>query len=108
MVVGDVEEADIILTAHYDTQPNFFIPIFMGVSNYFSFIISNLWMLVVLYLPVFLLTYLVFKVTNRFVIAYFVFPISLILVIVQQLVSVANNHTANDNTLGVATLLAIL
>lgn len=108
LIVGNVEESELILTAHYDTQPNFFIPIFMGISNYFSFFISQLWMLFIMFAIPVIVTLVVTKLTASFLISYFTFVFAFALVALLQMFGIANKHTANDNTSGVATLLAIL
>lgn len=42
LVIGDLENADVVFTAHYDTQPNSIIPIVTYVSNIFTYIISQI------------------------------------------------------------------
>ena len=107
LVVGDVKTAKIILTAHYDTQPNFFIPVMMGFSNWFFFLLSQ----IILMLPLIALLGLFFVARALFP-SNFVLPLVLLAICllygVQITCGIANKHTANDNTSGVAALIAIL
>lgn len=112
LIVGDLETAKIILTAHYDTQAISIFPIFMGFSNWVSFFISQLWaMLPIVPLSFFGGTILASGILTlsfkEIIIG--ILLISLMLLYCFQITKgVANKHTANDNTSGVATLLAIL
>ncbi len=45
LIVGDLKKADVILTAHYDTQAHSIFPMFMGFSNWISFLISQVWVM---------------------------------------------------------------
>ena len=45
IVIGDIDRAKVILTAHYDTQPNFFVPIIIGI-NWVGMILSQLLMVI--------------------------------------------------------------
>lgn len=106
LIVGDVETADVILSAHYDTQPNSIFPIFMFFSNYPAFILSQFIPLIpfiVLY-PVFISL----SVNSGNLIYLLVFTLLIILYAFQIVGGFANKHTANDNTSGVATLLTTM
>lgn len=106
LIVGDVETADVILSAHYDTQPNSIFPIFMFFSNYPAFILSQ-------FIPLipFIILYPVFislSVNSGNLIYLLVFTLLIILYAFQIVGGFANKHTANDNTSGVATLLTTM
>ena len=108
IIVGDVDSAEVILTAHYDTQPNFFMPVLMGFSNWFFFFISQLLILVPMAL-IFEIGRIIFKAIFGNGIMYAILmPIPLWLYLIQIFVGIANRHTANDNTSGVTTLISIL
>lgn len=105
LLIGDVESAELILTAHYDTQANAFIPMFMGM-NWSGFILGQAYILLVFYL-LFNLSLFVFTALG----IPFGHYISLLIVIAylyQFQYGIANKHTVNDNTSGVATLLTIM
>jgi len=107
LIVGDVESTEIILAAHYDTPPNFFIPVIMGFSNWLFFILSQ----ILLCLPALSLLWLAnWVLYNDLVSSWFLLPINVLLVLytLQITIGLSNKHTANDNTSGVATLISIL
>lgn len=115
LVIGDVESADIIFTAHYDTQPNSIIPIVTYVSNIFTYIVSQILSLWPLILYIFIFNnYILF---SNFVLSLHpIFYVSILmlslivplLLLFQMSFGFANKHTLNDNTSGVATILHIL
>lgn len=108
IVIGDLKEAQIIFTAHYDTCaripfPNFITPknkliyalysIFLGVIMvFFALIVRD----IVRFLT---LSDILSKVSYIFVVLFFLYMI---------LFGKANKHTANDNTSGVVALLSII
>lgn len=108
LIIGDVENAKVILAAHYDTCPRFPLPNFITPKNP---ILSILYSVAVL-LPVFLLVYLLNLLIGVFTDSYWVhYWISLVFYfsfLYFLLAGPANKHTANDNTSGVITLCEIL
>ncbi|QIK68795.1 Zn-dependent exopeptidase M28 [Erysipelothrix sp. HDW6C] len=106
LIFGDIEDADLILTAHYDTQPNFYIPIVMFFSNLPMFLISQL----ITAIPILILLLL----GNRWLVSgqdLWLKIINLTVIVgycYQIMYGIPNKHTANDNTSGVATLLSIM
>ncbi|MFY8331202.1 M28 family peptidase [Vagococcus carniphilus] len=112
LIVGDLKKAKIILTAHYDTQAISIFPIFMGFSNWISFFISQLWaMLPIVPLSFFggtILTSGILTLSFKEIIIGILLISLMLLYCFQITKGIANKHTANDNTSGVATLLAIL
>lgn len=108
VIVGDVKEAEIILTAHYDTPANFIFPMFMFVSNWFGFLLSQLWPVALVLLLGFVATTAVAALTSNFVAGWFAGLVVMALFIVQITVGAANKNNANDNSSGVAALLAIM
>lgn len=108
IVVGNPEEAEIFITAHYDTCavipfPNLLSPtnpvIFWGFQFFLVFIILFLGVLVAV--PVMLLT-------ENALITYYAFLATLILLMFQLMIGYRNKHTANDNTSGIITITRIL
>ena len=107
LVVGDVRKARVVLTAHYDTQPNFFAPVVMGFSNWISFGISQIIML----WPMLLFFGIYLALMNSFpgnAVVSLAGTLVFVAYFFQILCGIANKHTANDNTSGVATLISIL
>lgn len=107
LIVGDAKKADVLFTAHYDTQPNFFIPVLMGFSNWGFFLVSQL----IAMAPMLLIVVLQIALIRLFPgnpLAMLLPLFGIIAYGVQIMVGVANKHTANDNTSGVAALIAIL
>lgn len=101
LIVGHLETAKIVLTAHYDTQPNAIIPFVTLLNNWFVYILSQLLML----LPIIILGLIINLLVSGDGV---VLPITVLLYSIQMIAGFANKHTANDNTSGVITLLTIL
>ena len=106
-IVGDVESADVILTAHYDTQPTFFFPVTMGFSNWISFFISQILMMIPIFIFAALYSFIIFKFSLGLEF-FLILAVLLLAYSIQMMCGLANKHTANDNTSGVATLISIL
>ena len=107
LIAGDVTSAEIILGAHYDTQPNALFPMAVGFSNWFSFCASQC----VTLLPFLLLLGLYALLASFLPAVRSFFPLVFLLYFafcVQLMCGIANKHTANDNTSGIVTLLSIL
>lgn len=105
LVIGDVDSAELILTAHYDTQANAFIPMFMGM-NWRGFILGQVYILLVFYLLFNLSSFLITALGIPF--GYFISLFIVIAYLYQFQYGIANKHTVNDNTSGVATLLTLM
>ncbi len=115
LVIGDLENADVVFTAHYDTQPNSIIPIVTYVSNIFTYIISQILSLWPILLYLFVLNrYILFSdfALNLYPLLYIALLLTSLLIplllLFQMSFGFANKHTLNDNTSGVATILHIL
>lgn len=109
IVIGNPDEAEVIFTAHYDTCAGMIFPNFITPKNVFVYLIYQLLLCVVLMVPVFVISFLIGMllpgyIELAFAISYLVFLLELGLLMVGP----ANKHTANDNTSGVATVLACL
>lgn len=108
IVIGDVNSAKAVLTAHYDTcavmpVPNFIMPKSVLISILYGLVLA-----VPIIALTFLITFLTAFVTENAeagatvgLIAYFVFFALLF-------VGPSNKHTVNDNTSGVITLIELL
>lgn len=110
IIIGDMDKADIIYTAHYDTCamlpfPNMIIP-----NSFIGFILSQFFIFFALFFTTSLLyglLYFLLLLVNIDVkdLSYSLFYVSLLLVTCWAYFGKANTHTANDNTSGVITII---
>ena len=107
IVVGDITQAKVIYTAHYDTCAVMPVPNFVTPKNILFYIIYQLLLTGVILGAGSLAGYLVSLVTNEAVGAL----VTLILVLLccfQIMAGISNPNTYNDNTSGVVTLIEII
>lgn len=116
IVVGNVDKAKVIYTAHYDTCARLFFPNFITPENFLIYILYQILIvsgLVAISIVIgFLLSLILtmcntgedFTISFSTNIALAVYWVLLLLMIFGP----ANKHTANDNTSGVTTLLDIM
>ena len=107
LILGNVETAKVLLTAHYDTCaqmpiPNFIMPLNPGMSILYSLLIS-----IPLFLAIFLGNIFLNIFTDDFWIHYFISLTICFGSVFLMLCGPANKHNVNDNTSGVITLLEI-
>ena len=108
IVVGNIENAKVILTAHYDTAPVLPFPNFLAPKNMlaylgYCFLLFGLFFIISVILSV--VSMIVFNSPlMTFVITYAL----LIFCMVYLFIGKENKHTANDNTSGVITLVEVL
>lgn len=117
LIVGNLETAEMIVTAHYDTPPNALIPIATVVGNIPMYLISQLliflpvlalfWVLQLLMTALFGDIGILAAPTFFFGLDIFVF-VMLIFWCFQMMMGFSNKQNANDNTSGVAVLLSLL
>lgn len=108
LIVGDLTSADIVLTAHYDTQPNFYFPVIMGVSNIFTYLLSQFLMIIPAILILSVSRFIIYILTQNDMVTQLISGIVFFLYLLQLMIGIPNKHTANDNTSGVAVLLSIM
>ena len=112
VVVGDPDKAKVLLTAHYDTQPVLPIPNFITPRNLFFYVLYQVLIVLPLFLAVGLVEWALVSAAQALgaedvlwwlaplasmgICAFFIWWI---------MDGKANQHTANDNTSGVLTLL---
>ncbi|QQK07858.1 M28 family peptidase [Miniphocaeibacter halophilus] len=106
LIVGDINNAEVFLTAHYDTQVNYFVPMFMGM-NWLGFIIGQLYVLFIILLPAILID-LIFKNIFYYNIPNIFLVLIVLLTFLYTQIGVSNKNTVNDNTSGLATLINIM
>lgn len=108
IVVGDIKNAGIVFSAHYDTcaampVPNFIMPQNILFTVLYSFVLA---------IPVFIIAFAVSFTAAYLTSSPVVSSVSAmavcILLIYLMLFGKANRHTANDNTSGVITLMEIM
>lgn len=108
VVAGDPDKAQVLLTAHYDTQAVLPIPNFITPRNFLLYLLYQVLIVLPLFLTVFLVESLIFAFAPSPV-AWWLAPLACIGICVffiwWVLDGKANRHTANDNTSGVLTLL---
>jgi len=119
LIVGNPKQAEIFLTAHYDTPPNALFPIATIVGNIPTYILSQAF----IFVPIIAILWLLQTVVNvafgdigfwNEMVPFFWFEVSLlfftllILWSVQMVMGFANRKNVNDNTSGVTVLLSLL
>lgn len=108
VVVGDPDKAQVLLTAHYDTQAVLPVPNFITPRNPFFFVLYQLLIVLPLFLAVGVVEGLIFAFVPGAA-AWWLAPLSCIAICAFFMWWIvdgpANRHTANDNTSGVLTLV---
>ena len=108
VVVGDPDKAQVLLTAHYDTQAVLPVPNLITPRNLFFFVLYQALIVLPLFLVVAAAEGLIFAFVPKSA-AWWLAPLSCIAICAFFMWWVidgkANRHTANDNTSGVLTLL---
>ncbi len=108
IVVGNPEEAEVLFGGHYDTCAWMPFPNFMAPTSPVLFWGYQILLLIMMVIPPALIAFLVGFIFNSGAVAYFIFLIALIALVIQLMVGFRNKHTANDNTSGIITLTHIL
>jgi len=108
VVAGNPEKAQVLFTAHYDTQPVLPVPNFITPRNLLFYVLYQL----VIVLPLFVAVAVVEGVILSFApmeVAWWLMPLASIAICIFFIWWImdgkANRHTANDNTSGVITLV---
>jgi len=99
-----VEDCEVVMTAHYDTCANMIVPNFISPKNIIAYVIYQLILTAAIFSAAIGLSFL----CGKFIYPELAFPvyfITLIAIILLMMVGPANKHTANDNTSGVITIL---
>lgn len=107
MIIGDVQKASIILSAHYDTCAQMPVPNFITPLNPLLSILYSVILVIPMFLVVFLLNFLLNFLTDDFWIHYCVSLAVLCTFMAFMIAGPANKHTVNDNTSGVIALCEI-
>ena len=105
IVLGDVDAAEFILAAHYDTQPVLPFPNFLPPKNIPLYIGYSLLITLGFFAVEFLIGFVMAWLSVPSEIAFLICYGTLIGILALMFVGPANKHTANDNTSGVITVL---
>lgn len=108
LIIGDIDTAQVVLTAHYDTCARLLFPNFIAPKNPLLSILYSLVIVIPLFIAVFLSSFLLSVFSAPMQIHYLASLIIYIGFMVLLLAGPPNKHTANDNTSGVITLCELL
>jgi len=108
LIIGDIETASVVLTAHYDTCAKLPFPNFITPKNPLLVILYSLLMIIPLFVAVFLINIVLGLITDSFPVHYIVSLVCYFGLLVLMMAGPANKHTANDNTSGVILLCELL
>lgn len=108
IIVGDVDTAKVVFTAHYDTCAALPFPNLIFPRNIVLTVLYSLLFCVPLFVIMFLCNILLSLITTDFLIHYF-FSLGLFfpLFLGMFVFGIPNKHTANDNTSGVVSLVEL-
>lgn len=105
IVFGDPENAQYLVTAHYDTPASIGLPNFITPCNPVAFILFQLLILVPFFAVAFLAGLMVSLLTEDPTVIFWAAYIAYFAMLFLMMFGPANRHTANDNTSGVVTVL---
>ena len=108
LVVGDVEKAEVILGAHYDTCAQLPFPNFLTPKNIPLYILFNLIIVAIIFILESVLGFILYSLTQNNVVVSLGSLIFCFGLIYMLLAGKANKHTVNDNTSGIITLLEVM
>ncbi len=108
IIVGNPDEAKIIIGAHYDTCALSPVPNFMAPTNPFLFLLTQVTIVLVVLLISGLVGFGLMLLCDSPSVGYFGFLGALIFLTIQLMFGFKNRHTANDNTSGTITITRIL
>lgn len=107
LIIGDPAHARVICTAHYDTPAKSLFPNLMIPRNNFLFFLYQFFMVGVILAVSILGGWLIERVTAREEGFFFGFLVLYYLIFYLGFLAFKNEHNKNDNTSGVATVLAL-
>lgn len=107
IVIGDPENAKHLITAHYDTCARMFFPNLITPCNFWTFLLYQLFTVVLLLIPAIGLGILTGVLTGSVWAGQMVYAGFLLAAMALMLFGPANPSNANDNTSGVVSLLKL-
>ncbi len=108
VIIGDVEQAKVVLSAHYDTCPQLPFPNFIAPKRPVLSIAYSIAILIPLFVGFYLINALLNLISDAFWLNYYIAFAAYIITLALIIFGPANKRTANDNTSGVITLCEIL
>lgn len=108
IIIGDIENAKVILSAHYDTCSVLPFPNFITPKKPLFTILYSILIIIPIFVVVLLLNKLLNQLSNDYWLHYFLSIAVYFGLLALLVIGPANKHTANDNTSGVITLCELL
>ena len=109
IVIGNVDEASVVFTAHYDTCAVMPLPNFITPTNMFIYFMYQLLLVIPMILFAILVTALFdFVFPNMGELSSLVYSFSLLFILGLMIFGPANKNTVNDNTSGTLTILEMI
>ena len=106
IVIGNVDTAKVIFTAHYDTCAQLPFPNLIFPKNIFLTILYSVLIVVPFFAVLFPVHLGILYLTESFLLAYYTYMLLLMVLVISVFYGGKPNiHTANDNTSGVVTLI---
>lgn len=104
LILGDVSQAKIVFSAHYDTCARLPFPNFIAPKNFLLSILYSILIALPVVAVMFIISYLLNWLTRNFWVNYGMCVGICLVMVYLMLAGPANKHTANDNTSGVIAL----
>ncbi len=104
LILGDVDSARVVFSAHYDTCTTLPFPNFLTPKNIPLYLLYNVVICGAIFLLVFLVSFATARLFHSFITSYLSGMAVCLLCIVLMVAGKPNPHTANDNTSGVISL----
>ncbi len=109
LVIGDIHDAKVVVTAHYDTCAKLPFPNFITPKNILITLLYNILIIIPFFLLMELLMYVLYRYTQNPQISYWLSFFCMIGAFLWIfMLGTPNKHTANDNTSGVIALCELL
>ncbi len=108
LIIGDIQNAKVILTAHYDTCAQLPFPNFITPKNPLLSVLYSLLMIIPMFIVIYIINILVGLFSDNYWLHYWLSLVSYLGILILLFAGPANKHTANDNTSGVIVLCELL
>jgi len=108
LIIGDINSAKTVLTAHYDTCARLPFPNFIAPKNIPISLLYSLLLIIPMAIILFALNYPISRLTTSFWVHYWFTLAAAIILMALMVTGPANKKNANDNTSGVILLLEVL
>lgn len=109
LVIGDIHNAKVVVTAHYDTCARLPFPNFITPKNIIITLLYNILIIIPFFLLMELLMFIIYRYTHNMQISYWISFVCMFGTFLWVfMLGTPNKHTANDNTSGVIALCELL